>query len=85
MNARRVEALRAMAQADESPHEQAIAQAKLTEAGIPIVPPRPPAPPAAPAPMPFGWGVNFTGTTTATSSTSTWVGGSAVFIRVTFG
>ena len=67
MNDQRIAALRAMAAADESPHEAEIAKTKLAEAGIPIEPPRPPAPPAAPAPMPMGFGWT---STTGTSSTS---------------
>lgn len=66
-----VDKLRAMAHADESPHEAAIAAAKLAAAGVPIDPPRPPAPPAAGDPGWWtaggpGWWVNWTVSTTGT-------------------
>lgn len=74
MTPTRVAALRAMAAADESPHERDIARAKLAEAGVPIDPPRPPAPPAAsPAPWPR-WSFSSTGTvSSATTFTSLWI------------
>ena len=69
MTPTRIAALRAMAAADDSPHEQEIARTKLAEAGIPIEPPRPPAPPSA-SPFPGGW-FSWTATTGAASSVST--------------
>lgn len=66
-----VDKLRAMAHADESPHEAAIAAAKLAAAGVPIDPPRPPAPPAAAAGDP-GWWVNWTVTNTTSTVTVNW-------------
>lgn len=64
MSPSRVDALRRMAHADESPYERDIARAKLAEAGVPVDPPRPPAPPAAPAPGPEPRWTQWTQTST---------------------
>lgn len=66
--------LEAMAAAEESPHEAAIARAKLEAlgSGSRVPPRRPPAAPAGPAPDPFAWS-SWTTTSSGTTLTGSFV------------